>query len=72
MTCHRCGRIFQKAMEQLLQGIPQVSVYIDNILIATETEAEHLRLLGEVIKFLDKVELRIKKHKMFMVSQLCC
>ena len=26
--------IFQKAMEQLLQGIPQVSVYIDDILIA--------------------------------------
>lgn len=55
--------IFQKAMEQLLQGIPHTSVYIDDILIATEIEAEHLRVLGEVLKCLAKAELRVKRHK---------
>lgn len=43
-------------------------VYIDDILIATETETEHLRVLGEVLKCLAKAELRVKKHKCrFMV-----
>ena len=58
-------------MEQLLQGIPQVSVYIDDILIATETETEHLRVLGEVLKRLAKAELKVKKHKYkFMVPSV--
>ncbi len=34
-------RIFQKAMEQLLRGIPHVTVYIDDIFITAETEAKH-------------------------------
>ena len=51
--------IFKKATEQLLQGIPQLFVN----LIATETETEHLRVLGEVLKCLAKAELRLKKHK---------
>ena len=56
-------RIFQKAMEQLLQSIPHVSVYIDDILITVETEAEHLKILEEVLDWLAKAELRVKKHK---------
>lgn len=41
--------IFQKAMENLLRGIPGVVVYIDDILISRETEEEHLESLKEVI-----------------------
>ena len=37
--------IFQKVMEGLLQGIPRVRVYIDDILITGETKAEHLQTL---------------------------
>ena len=63
--------IFQKAMEQLLQGIPHVSVYIDDILITAETEAEHLQILEEVFKRLATAELRVKKHKCkFMVPSV--
>ena len=45
--------IFQKAMEQLLQGIPHVTVYIDDILIATKNEGKHVLILGEVWPVLD-------------------
>ena len=63
--------IFQKAMEQLLQGIPHVTVYIDDILIHSETEAEHLKSLEEVFKQLAKAELKVKKQKCkFMVPSV--
>ena len=55
--------IFQKAMETLLQGIPCVTVYIDDILITGETESDHLKFLEEVLKRLAKAGLRAKKHK---------
>ena len=41
--------IFQKAMETLLQGIPHVTVYIDDILITGETEADYLQTLDKVL-----------------------
>ena len=55
--------IFQKAMESLLQGIPRVTVYIDDILITGESEAEHLQSLEEVLRRLQTAGLRVKKHK---------
>ena len=54
--------IFQKVMEQLLQGIPHVAMYIDDILIHSETEAEHLKSLEEVFKRLAKAKLKVKKQ----------
>ena len=41
--------IFQKVMESLLQGIPNVTVYLDDILISGENETAHLRSLDEVL-----------------------
>ena len=35
-------------MENLFQGLPGVAVYLDDILIAGATEAEHLATLKEV------------------------
>ena len=55
--------IFQKAMETLLQGIPHVTVYIDDILITGETEADHLQTLERVLERLAKAGLRVKKNK---------
>ena len=37
-------------METLLQGIPHVTVYLDDILIAGENEADHLQILEMVLK----------------------
>ena len=42
--------IFQKAMEQLLQGIAGIAVYIDDILVTGGDEDEHLKSLEEVLK----------------------
>ena len=50
-------------METLLQGIPGVMVYIDDILITSATEAEHLKALEEVLKRLASAGLRAKQHK---------
>ena len=58
-------------MENLLQDIPGVAVYIDDILITGETEADHLRSLEEVLRRLAKAGLRAKKRKCtFMVPSV--
>lgn len=58
-------------MESLLQGIPHVTVYLDDILISGETEASHLQSLGEVLKRLAQAGLRVQKHKCkFMASSV--
>lgn len=63
--------IFQKVMEGLLQGIPHVIVYLDDILIAGEAEAAHLQSLNEVLKRISQAGLRVKKSKcQFMASSV--
>ena len=46
--------IFQRAIEGLLQGIPKVVVYLDDILITGSTTEEHLQTLTEVLKRLEE------------------
>ena len=41
--------IFQRIIEGVLQGIPNVVAYIDDILITGRTEEEHLRTLDLVL-----------------------
>ena len=41
--------IFQRMMEGLLQGIPNVSVYLNDILIAGKTEQDHLATLEKIL-----------------------
>ena len=55
--------IFQRVMEGLLQGIPGVVVFCDDILITGCTEEEHLKALEEVLSHLEKAGLRIKQRK---------
>ena len=55
--------IFQRVMEGLLQGIPRVVVYLDDILNAGTTDKEHIQALNEVLTHLEKVGLRVKKEK---------
>jgi hypothetical protein len=50
-------------MERLLHGIPGVVVYIDDILVSSPTEDEHLSSLEEVLKRLQNANLRAKKAK---------
>ena len=55
--------IFQRTIENILQGIPNVVVYIDDILITGKTESEHLRNLEEVLTRLESSGFRLKRCK---------
>ena len=50
-------------MEGILQGIPHVTVYIDDILVTGVTDREHLQNLQEVLTRLEKAGIRLKKGK---------
>ena len=41
--------VFQRAMDEVLQGIPRVICYIDDILVTGANEQEHLSNLKEVL-----------------------
>ena len=60
--------IFQRVIEGLLQGIPKVVVYLDDILITGSTTDEHLRNLTEVLKWLEEVGLCLKREKCEFLS----
>ena len=63
--------IFQRLMENVLQGLPRVCVYIDDILITGQTEAEHTRNIEAVLQRLHSVGMRLKKEKCsFMVPEV--
>ena len=50
-------------MENLLQGIPGVVVYIDDILVTGKTQEEHLAILERVLSRLESAGLRLKRNK---------
>lgn len=55
--------IFQRVMEGLLQGIPHVSVYLDDILITGKNDVEHLATLEAVLTRFEEAGLRLKRSK---------
>ena len=55
--------LFQQIMDKILQGIPRVVVYIDDILITGSTEREHLATLGQVLTLLEQYGIRLKRSK---------
>ena len=55
--------IFQRVMESLLNGIPHVVVYLDDILVTGPTEEAHMAALEEVLKRLKTAGLRLRKEK---------
>ena len=56
--------IFQRLMENLLQGIPGVSIYLDDILITgSSEEADHLSTLDKVLTCLEAAGLHLKRNK---------
>ncbi|KAL5516532.1 hypothetical protein EMCRGX_G001892 [Ephydatia muelleri] len=55
--------IFQRTMERILQGIPHVHVYIDDILVADSTEKEYLVTLEKVMSRLGECGIRLTRTK---------
>ncbi|XP_033126304.1 uncharacterized protein K02A2.6-like [Anneissia japonica] len=50
-------------MDQILQGIPGVECYLDDILISAPSESEHWVRLNQVFQRLEKYGVRVKKQK---------
>ena len=55
--------IFQKLMDTVLQGVPGVTCYIDDILVSSANEDSHLQSLEEVFNHLEKHGFRLKLEK---------
>ena len=55
--------IFQRTTESLLLGIPEVTVYVDDILVAGKDVKEQLRTLDRVLKELEEAGLKLKRGK---------
>ena len=55
--------IFQRTMENILQGLPKVCVYIDDILVTGQTEAEYLQNLHKVLTRIEEAGMRLKRAK---------
>ena len=60
--------IWQRAMEQTLQGIPGMEVMLDDIIVTGKSDAEHLENLEAVLRRLAEKDLQInaKKCRSFM------
>ena len=58
-------------MENLLQGVPHISIYLDDILITGTSEADHLSTLDKALTRLEAAGLHLKKNKCaFLLSSM--
>ena len=55
--------LFQRSMEQILQGIPGVVAFMDDIELTGATAEEHLDRLGQVLQRLEEHGLRLQKSR---------
>ena len=63
--------IFQRTMETILRGLPQVCVYLDDILVTGESETAHLQNLSAVLQRLETAGVRLKRGKCsFMLPEV--
>ena len=63
-TCH-----FQQTIDSLLQGIPNVYAYLDDIIFTGKTEEEHLQNLSAVLSKLQEAGLCLKKSKCYFMAE---
>uniref|UniRef100_A0A672GZN6 ribonuclease H n=1 Tax=Salarias fasciatus TaxID=181472 RepID=A0A672GZN6_SALFA len=55
--------VFQKIMDQVLQGLPNVHCFLDDILVTGKDDAHHLENLDAVLHRLEQFGLRVKREK---------
>ncbi|XP_041931246.1 LOW QUALITY PROTEIN: uncharacterized protein K02A2.6 [Alosa sapidissima] len=55
--------IWQRAMDQVLQGVPGTQCYLDDIIVTGATDTEHLENLRQVLKRLEDYGLRARRDK---------
>ena len=61
--------IFQRIMETLLQGLPGVCLYLDDILVTGQSDQEHLTNLSAVLQKLAAAGMKLKPDKCFFMLQ---
>ena len=65
------GQSFQRFMDEVLMGIPHTFVYLDDILVASETAEQHQEDLKEVLQRLQEFGLVLNHEKcVFNASQV--
>jgi hypothetical protein len=60
---------FQRVMDQVLQGIPGVCCYIDDILVTAKSDSEHVERIKLVLERLEKYGIRAKKEKCSFMAE---
>ena len=60
--------VYQRAMEKVLNGLPGVVCYMDDLLIYGRTTEEHWSRLSDVLQAIEKSGLTLKKEK----CEFCC
>ena len=55
-------------MESVLQGIPHVLVYLDDILVIGQSTEDHLKNLEEILSWLQQAGLHLKTSKCVFMS----
>jgi hypothetical protein len=58
-----CPASFQRLMEQVLRGLQNILIYIDDVLIHTDTHEKHLEALEQVLMWLHQHHLKINLDK---------
>ena len=61
--------IFQRTIDNVLQGLNGVSAYLDDILVTGSTEKEHLLNFEAVLQRLKDAGLRLKQSKCVFLAQ---
>ena len=64
-----CGDRFQKVMDSILQGIPGVLCYIDDILVTGSADTEHLQNLEQVFTRLQEHNVRVNLSKCHFMKE---
>ena len=59
--------IFQRTMDSVLQDLPYVCVYLNDILITGPTDEAHTKTLDEVLRRLNDAGVRLKREKCFFM-----
>ena len=60
---HSAVAIFQKILSNLLSGILQVAVYLDDVVIGGRDPSQHDELLAQVLRRMSQARLRLNKRK---------
>ena len=60
-----CPASFQRLMEKVMEGIDNVLVYIDDLLLHSKTHPEHLQTLDQTLTRLEEHNLKINIAKCF-------